>query len=155
MSMIEQFVSRYYTDDDLKDWEQENQIIQENLARAKKCMTNQLWEKLYAGWFHDAYIMQLHCNDVNSLYISVRKHDEVVNLIFPSVSLFECFGPLLHQGASFPTCDCGKPMAQILDIWAECTDEVTLFILLDNARYFKIRCSASQRITCRRWRNCG
>lgn len=148
MSMIEQFVSRYYAADDLEDWEQENKIIQENLARAKKCMTDQLWDKLYASWFHDAYIMQLHCSDRNSLCICVQKRDEMVNLVFPAVSWFECFGPLLHQGASFPPSDCGKPMAQILDIWAELADEVAIFLLLDNERYFKIRCNASQRITC-------
>lgn len=143
--MIEQFVNLFYTE----NWEQfatqkANQIIRENLFHAQKRMTNQFWTKLTDGWFHDAYLMQLHCEDTNSLNICVRKNGEMVRILFSPVSLFECVGALLDHNASFPHADHDRPIAQILDIWVELVDEVSMFVLLDNGRYLHIKYGIDQ-----------
>ena len=147
--MIEQLVSQFYSESwDYFAMTQGNQLIRDSLTRAKECVSSHLWAKLVEDWFHDAYIMQLHCINAYSLSIDVRRHNDSVSILFPFVSSFECFGTLLDHSASFPNTDHDRPIAQILDIWIELEDEVTMIILLDNCRYLQIRCNPNQPITC-------
>lgn len=147
--MIEKLVSQYYTD----EWEslymqQGNKIVFDYLLKAKPCMAPSFEKRLFDGWFHDTYLMKLSCNDCHSLCLCLQRHDETVYIDLDSVLSFECVGPLMDRDLSFPGPDRGDPMAQILDVWIEAAAEITLFILLENERYIKIKCAADQQLAC-------
>ena len=147
--MIEQLVSQFFSDSwDSFAMQQGNSILQENLFRARDCLAKQLWAKLSDSWFHDAYIMQFHCIDANSLIVNIRKNNETVDLCFSSVTSLECNGALIDHTASFPYTGLNRPIAQILDIWVELSENFTMIILLDNHRYLRVVCPPHQMIDC-------
>lgn len=143
-------VNLYYSD----DWEKiasqgGNATILKGLLSMKKNMPASFWRLLDEGWFHDAYIIQLECDcrtSAYSLQLCIQHHGKKVNLIFSSVTLFQFVGNFLDVDACFPRRLGNKPMAQILDIWAEASDQSIFYILLDNGRYLHIRCKKSKQV---------
>lgn len=148
--MIEQLVNQFFSDDwDSFAMQQGNQIIQENFFRARDCLTKQVFEKISDGWFHDAHIMQIHCNSADSLMLNICKCDETIGMCISSVTSLEWHGAILERAASFPYAGLNKPIAQILDIWVELSEDFTIIILLDNHRYLRIVCPPHQVVDCR------
>lgn len=143
--MIETNVSLYYSDAwDAYALRQGNKIILKALSDIKGHIPQQLHAKFSDGWFHDSYIIQIQCQDANSLCLSIRRRDEIANFICSSISSFDCIGHLLDKQASFPYPDNIKPIAQILDIWVELADDLLIIILLDNSRYLQVHCQQIQ-----------
>lgn len=146
-------VNLYYSD----DWEEiasqgGNGIILKGWLGMKKNMPESFWRLMNEGWFHDAYIIQLECHCLDgaySLQLCIQHHNKKVNLIFSSVMLFQSVGNLLDVDACFPWGRDNKPIAQILDIWAEASDQSIFYILLDNGRYLHIRCKKSKQVVLR------
>lgn len=149
---IGKLVNLYYSE----DWDRiacqgGNEIILKCLLGMKSNIPEPIWRLMQDGWFHDAYIIQLkcHCNGAYSLEICIQHHDKKVSLFFSSVTLFQFVGNLFDVGACFPWGSDDKPMAQILDIWAEASDQFIFYILLDNGRYLHIRCKKGKHVALR------
>ena len=147
--MIEKLVDLYYSD----DWE--NFAEQGGNAILRKCfdaLPSNIQSKLYGSWFHDAYLMRFECcciDETHSVRLTLkkyidRKRAEIIVLVFSFVTMVKCNGNFIDAEAHFPHADCEKPIAQLLDIWVEESDEFIICLLFDNARSLLIRCSKNE-----------
>lgn len=138
--MLEKLVPIYYSE----AWEDRyqcyrNNAIQAGLEQAKASISKELFEKIQEGWFHDAYLMQINCNSSQKITLLVKKHNDIIKLLVQNITYFKCAGPIISSGYTFPySSNDTRPIAQILDIWLEKTDALTIYILLDNERILYI-----------------
>ena len=139
--MLESLVPVYYSD----AWEDchlhdRHNAIQMGLQQAKKSIDEEVLERLQECWFHDAYLMQVNCDDSWTVNLIVKKHDDTIKLAVRNVSYFECIGPIISSSCSFPCISKEeKALSQILDVWIEKEDVLVIYILLDNERFLHIK----------------
>lgn len=146
--MLEKMVSLYYTD----EWEEFasrgcNQLISQCRKTVQSSIQSELWNLLSNEWFHDTYITRMTCTQSNGVYmlhISIEKiatESRKIVLAFSDVSLLQPYGNILDKNASFPHPRKKAPIAQILDVWVEKSDELSCCILFENNRGLYVRCN--------------
>ena len=94
----------------------------------------------YSDAWEDCHLRDRHNAIQMGLQQAKESIDDTIKLAVRNVSYFECIGPIISSNCSFPCISKEeKALSQILDVWIEKENELTIYILLDNERFLHIK----------------